>query len=68
MTTIYLPSPDWTTEDEEYWWAIMRPDGVIRQAFKDLANMAKYCGERFIPAREDGSPEARGHVAVDPCD
>jgi hypothetical protein len=22
MTTIYYPSPEWTAEDEEYWWAI----------------------------------------------
>ncbi len=67
MSTIYLPSPDWTPDDEEYWWAIMLPNGAIRQAFKGLANMAKYCGDRVIPARESDSPEALGLVTVDPC-
>ncbi len=68
MTTIYLADPSWTPDREEYWWAITTPDGLIRQAFIDLANMAKYCGSRVIPARPPDSPEALGLVTVDPCD
>lgn len=26
MTTIYIPDPYWTPEDEEYWWSITLPD------------------------------------------
>lgn len=68
MTTIYLADPSWTPDREEYWWAITTPEGYTRQAFLDLANMAKYCGSRVIPARQPDSPEALGLVTVDPCD
>jgi hypothetical protein len=68
MSTIYIADPAWTEADEEYWWSVVLPDNIILEAFKDLANMAKYCGARFIPARFNGSPEARGLVPVDPCD
>jgi hypothetical protein len=68
ITTIYIANPDWAETDEEYWWSITRPNGAITPAFIALANMAKYCGARFIPARDPGSPEALGRVLVDPCD
>ncbi len=68
MSAIYIADPSWTEDDEEYWWGITRPDGIVRQAYYELANMAKYCGERVIPARAGDSPEALGLVAVDPCD
>ncbi|MFN8451369.1 MAG: cellulase family glycosylhydrolase [Anaerolineae bacterium] len=68
MSAIYIASPDWTPDDEEWWWAITTPQGYTRPAYVDLANMAKYCGERVIPARDPGSPEALGLVPVDPCD
>ncbi len=67
MSAIYIADPAWNEEDEEYWWSIIRPDGRARRSFIKLANMAKYCGERFIPEREPDSPEALGLVAVDPC-
>lgn len=68
MTTIYFADPSWTPEDEEYWWSITTPEGYTRQAFLDLANMSKYCGDRVIPARKPDSLEALGLVPVDPCD
>ncbi len=68
MTTIYLPDPAWTPEREEYWWAITTPEGYVRPAFIELANMAKYCGDRVIPARAPDSPEALGLAPVNPCD
>lgn len=68
MSAIYIADPEWEKEDEEYWWSIIRPGGGIRPSYIELANMAKYCGERIIPAREPDSPEALGLVPVDPCD
>lgn len=68
MSTIYIASPVWSDANEEWWWAISTPDGYTRQAYVDMANMAKYCGERVIPARDPGSPEALGLVPVYPCD
>jgi len=32
-----LPSPDWTQDREEYWWAVANPDGTDRPAFEALA-------------------------------
>jgi polysaccharide biosynthesis protein PslG len=68
MTAIYIPDPAWTPQDEQYWWAITLGDNRIGKAFIDLANMAKYCGDRVIPARAPDSPEAKGLVTVSPCD
>ncbi|MBE2266805.1 MAG: hypothetical protein IAE80_01150 [Anaerolinea sp.] len=68
MSAIYIAAPDWTEADEEWWWAITTPTGYTRPAYIDLANMAKYCGSRFLPARDPSSPEALGLVPVYPCD
>lgn len=68
MSTIYIANPVWSDANEEWWWAISTPDGYTRQAYVDIANMAKYCGERVIPERDPGSPEALGLVPVYPCD
>jgi hypothetical protein len=67
MSTIYVAKPDWTEADEEWWFAVTRPDGYTRPAYIELANMAKYCGARLIPARAGDSPEALGLVPVIPC-
>ena len=62
MVTIYMADIEWTPEDEEYWWAITLPgyppDKKNRQAYFDLANMEKIMGDKIIPARDPGSPEA----------
>ncbi len=68
MSTIYISKPSWTEADEEYWWSITTPSGYTRPAYIALANMAKFCGSRVIPARAPDSPEALGLVPVDPCD
>lgn len=68
MSAIYIADPSWTEEDEEYWWAITNSDGRIRWAYADLANMEKFCGDRYIPARDRKSPEAQGLATVVPCD
>lgn len=67
MSMIYIADPDWTEANEQYWWSITTPSGYTRPAYIDLANMAKYCGDQFIPARAPDSPEALGLVPVHPC-
>jgi hypothetical protein len=68
ISMIYIADPAWTENDEELWWSITRPNGATTQSYFDLANMAKFCGERVIPARAPDSPEAMGLVAVTPCE
>jgi hypothetical protein len=41
MSAIYIADPDWTPQDEQYWWAITDPDGTPRPAFQALKNMPK---------------------------
>jgi polysaccharide biosynthesis protein PslG len=36
MTLWTLPDPSWTTQREEYWWAITNADGTPRPAYIDL--------------------------------
>ncbi len=67
MTTISIADPGWDEQDEQYWWSIIQPDMQVLQAYLDLANMEKICGERIIPARAPDSPEALGLVPVAPC-
>ncbi|MEM6530369.1 MAG: hypothetical protein AAF653_18865, partial [Chloroflexota bacterium] len=67
VTTIYLADPAWTEEDEELYFAVTRPSMGKRHAFGALQNMTKYCGDRIIPARDRGSPEAIGFVPTRPC-
>ncbi len=41
MTAIYICDPDWTEQNEQYWWCITNPDGTPRPAFAALKAMAK---------------------------
>jgi polysaccharide biosynthesis protein PslG len=36
MTLWTVPDPTWTTDREEYWWAITNADGTARPAYSDL--------------------------------
>jgi hypothetical protein len=36
MTVWTVPDPSWTTEREEYWWAITNADGTARPAYASL--------------------------------
>lgn len=67
MSAIYLPNPEWTPDREEYWWVVTLGENGMGQTFIDLANMAKYCGDRVIPARAPDSPEAMGLATTTPC-
>ncbi|MEA3345641.1 MAG: hypothetical protein U9Q78_05265 [Chloroflexota bacterium] len=44
MITSYICNPDWTKQDEQYWWAITwpgYPEPVLRPAYKALKAMPK---------------------------
>jgi hypothetical protein len=47
MTVIYIPSPLWTTTDEQYYWSITNPDGTLRPAYDAIKNQA---GSAAVPA------------------
>ncbi|HLZ28520.1 MAG TPA: cellulase family glycosylhydrolase [Chloroflexota bacterium] len=36
MTVIYIPDPGWTQQEEQYWWSITNPDGMVRPAYTAL--------------------------------
>jgi sugar phosphate isomerase/epimerase len=39
MSTIYLPDPSWTPEQEQYHWSITSPDGSIWPAYNALKSL-----------------------------
>ncbi|MFQ5433780.1 MAG: hypothetical protein ACE5FD_02800, partial [Anaerolineae bacterium] len=41
MTTIYIADPNWTAAQEQWWWAIVLPDGTPRPACFALQAMEK---------------------------
>lgn len=53
MNLIYMPDPQWTEEDEEWWWAIMTPEGGLRPVYFALAGMDRYCGDRIVSGWTD---------------
>jgi len=53
MNLIYLPDPEWTQDDEEWWWAIVTPEGYVRPAFFSISQMDRYCGGEIIAGWND---------------
>jgi polysaccharide biosynthesis protein PslG len=41
MSLIYVSDPNWTQNDEQYWWSITNPDGSPRAAYNALKAMPK---------------------------
>jgi len=41
MSVIYISSPFWTKDTEQYYWAITNPDGTVRPAYTALQKMPK---------------------------
>jgi len=41
MFVIYMANPDWTKDNEEYWWSINEPDGTPRGAYVRLKALPK---------------------------
>lgn len=62
MVTIFMADIDWTEDDEEWWWAVN--DGGYgaawggRPAYFALANMARWVGDEYLPARDPSAPES----------
>ncbi|MBI2756224.1 MAG: cellulase family glycosylhydrolase [Chloroflexi bacterium] len=38
-TVIYIPDPQWTPSQEQYWWSITNPDGSPRPAYTALKEL-----------------------------
>jgi len=36
MVVMYIPEPEWTANDEQYYWSITNPDGTARPAYAAL--------------------------------
>jgi polysaccharide biosynthesis protein PslG len=48
MTTIYIPDPYWTEENEQYWWSISLPDWPetkTRPAYDALSTLPNWGGQ-----------------------
>jgi hypothetical protein len=41
MFVIYMANPDWTKDNEEYWWSITQPDGIPVGAYVRIKAMPK---------------------------
>ncbi len=41
MFVIYMANPDWTKDNEEYWWSITQPNGDPRGAYVRIKAMPK---------------------------
>lgn len=57
MSAIFLADPNWTVDDEEYWFSITEPQVdrgfrfiAVRPAFDALLRMEKVCGDITLPA------------------
>lgn len=57
MSLIYMPNPEWTSEDEEWWWAVGTPNGGLRPVFFSLARMDRYCGDEVVAGWTEGLNE-----------
>ncbi len=57
MSLIYLHDPDWTQDDEEWWWSLSTPGGRLRPAFFDIVSMDRYCGDTIVAGWPYGTPE-----------
>jgi hypothetical protein len=49
MSLIYMPNPRWTSDNEEWWWAVAESTGRPRPAFFALVSMDKTCGDSIVP-------------------
>lgn len=57
MSLIYLHNPQWTENDEEWWWSLTTPNGYVRPAFYAIVGMDRYCGDTIIHGWPYGTPE-----------
>jgi hypothetical protein len=55
MVVLYIPEPEWTANDEQYYWSITNPDGTARPAYNALKAYLQGAGK---PAAISASPVA----------
>lgn len=67
MSLIYMPDVSWTENDEEYWWAVMTPDGQWRAVFNMLIGMERYCGDEVLNGWVEGWSEEEYRERRSPC-
>jgi hypothetical protein len=53
MVVLYIPEPEWTANDEQYYWSITNPDGTVRPAYNALKSFLQGAGR---PAALSASP------------
>ncbi|MCC7372691.1 MAG: hypothetical protein IT306_30040 [Chloroflexi bacterium] len=53
MVVLYIPEPEWTANDEQYYWSITNPDGTVRPAYTALK---AFLGQNRGPSAASGSP------------
>ncbi len=41
LGAVYIADPDWTPANEQYYWAITRPDGGLLPAYEALKEAEK---------------------------
>jgi hypothetical protein len=67
MSLIYMPNPRWTSDNEEWWWAVGESDGFMRPVFYALAEMDKYCGDSIISGWPTGMMQEEWDEQRVPC-
>jgi len=50
MVVLYIPEPEWTANDEQYYWSITNPDGTARPAYAALKS--------YLQGSQPASPSA----------
>lgn len=53
IVVLYIPEPEWTANDEQYYWSITNPDGTARPAYNSLKTYLQGAGK---PAAITASP------------
>jgi polysaccharide biosynthesis protein PslG len=56
MTVIYIPDPNWTASEEQYYWSITNPDGTQRPAWGALQGVLPSITSQAATARPSASP------------
>lgn len=65
VSAIYIPNPEWTTDDEQYYWSLTDPQMIaIRPVFDAIVHMPRYCGDIIAPTPT--FTEA-GHISDNAC-
>jgi len=59
MVVLYIPDPEWTPNDEQYYWSITNPDGTARPAYNAVKAMPRQATTAAAAAAPSPSPAPR---------